>query len=123
MKKENAPSIVVIDDNQSSGLSFAGTLRKNFYKVIHTRDCFRALYEMEEESFDLAIISSNVKDMTPDEIITLFRDQYEIPVIIIVKEEELENFYDEERQPEWKKVVVKPFVPKVILDEIKELVG
>lgn len=83
---EDAPRILVVDDNRSNLEILARRLEREGYHVSAVTSGFHALAQLGDESFDLILLDVVMPDMDGQEVLDRVRRKYgptELPVIMV----------------------------------------
>ena len=91
----NAPSVLVVEDNQLLGVTLRDMLVEEGYHVVHVQDAGSAEDVLQNESFAIALLDLKLPDGGGPALITRWREQYpHMPILIMTAHGDIETAVD-----------------------------
>lgn len=117
--------ILVVDDEQEIIISLTMRLKANQYEVISANDSYTATKKATQERPDLIVLDIGMPCKSGHEVVQVLRRNpktRDIPVIFLTAHTSTED-YQLAMEAGVEKYITKPFLPKELMDAIKELIA
>src|SRR5438128_3720843 len=89
---QDAPRILLVDDEQSIQTLLSYPLRKEGYEVVQATDGDQALERFSEEPFDLVVLDLMLPNVDGLEVCRRLRNKSSVPIIMLTaKSEEIDK--------------------------------
>lgn len=117
------PKVLIIESDEVVRNTICNSLERHWFSVVRTANASEAIVEINNGNINVAIISSKLSSKTVLELIAKIRASFsnnEIPIIILLEEEESEGEYQSIMSP-LVELIHHPFTPNELMMSIKGL--
>jgi DNA-binding response OmpR family regulator len=94
MKKNDTPTILIVDDDKNHRHILNTVLTRNGYKCMLAESGTHALHLVEKNDINLIVLDYLLPDLTGFEVLSLVRDKYNkttLPIIILTGNKNIED--------------------------------